>query len=99
MAEILNLPWVADPHKALDEQPNPFLIEKLEELLACARRGHIVGLAYAFERRDTGPGTGWVPGDDADVLMAAICYLQHRYAAGEIGVSTPFELTGPEDSA
>ena len=68
-------------------EPSTQLIEELELLLAEARRGELIGIAYASARESGEPGnpitgTGWVgEAGTRHALGSTIGMLQHRYTA------------------
>lgn len=69
-----------DPRK-----PSADTIEDLERLLADARSGHLVGIAYATVNRDGSQGTGWsgIAGT-RHTVGTAIMMLFHRYSAAMV---------------
>ena len=54
------------------------VIQKLEEALAMAREGKIVGVAVAYVSNDGAVGTGFSRSECAGSLMGAVALLQHR---------------------
>lgn len=70
--------------------PFPDLVEILEGLLALARTGEIVGLAYVTARRDNLAATGWT-GDAGtrNALATGVLCLHHRYGEALLADSAP----------
>ncbi len=63
--------------------PSATVIEDLERLLASARSGRLIGLAYATAHQDGTGATGWSgEAGTRDPLGTSIMMLFHRYAAG-----------------
>jgi hypothetical protein len=81
MADVLDLSGkrVEVPHGLL---PVADIVEKLERLLAQAKRGDIRALGIVAVRAGCTVSTQFSLGPDANnhELMAGITYLQHRYA-------------------
>lgn len=64
------------------------VVERLEELLAQARAGEVRAFGIAIVRPDHHTSTMFAIGPAEMVshqLMAAVTYLQHRYAAHRVG--------------
>lgn len=66
------------PH--LDEGPSDSTIATLEDLLEQAKRGEIVALAYAGVRPNREVFWSWCGEGNANLLMAGLTGLHHRYA-------------------
>lgn len=85
-AEVRAFPGVSDASLALDEQPDASVIAFCEDILERARSGSIQAIAVAMVQPGRVTADAWrraVNGSDcAHELMAAITYLQVRYAAG-----------------
>lgn len=65
--------------------PDAEVIERIEELLERARRGDIVGIAYAVIEQNNGMGTGWCGGHGTrDRIGMAVGILNHRYISAVI---------------
>lgn len=81
-AEVVVLPGVDRPSQTSLDQPVPELIEMLESFLTSARRGELRACAVAAVRSGNVCSEGWKIGRGGYVhtLMAAISYLQQRYA-------------------
>lgn len=72
--------------------PVPEVVDLLCKLLVEAQRGEIRALACALVRFDHETGTMFeVPTNEpiGHEMMAAISYLQHRYAAAKLSCSCP----------
>lgn len=62
-------------------EPNPDIVETLEQLLADAKSGDLRAIAYATCRIGNVTGTGWEGSDGTrNPIAAAIMILGHRYA-------------------
>ena len=62
-------------------EPSAIVIETLERLLADARRGEVIGFAYAIVRPNGEQATGWDgEGGSRHTVASAIMMLNHRYA-------------------
>lgn len=72
------------------------VVEKLEELLADAKRGDIRAIGVAIVRPGYNTSTMYAV-DPAEPcsheLMAAISYLQHRYAAHKVESAEPADTS------
>jgi hypothetical protein len=71
----------ATPHGMVNEE----LIQMLEGLMARAKSGEIVGLAYAYTDGDDVCGNGWESGSHNIKLAASVGILFHAFNAGFIG--------------
>lgn len=61
-------------------KPVEILVECLEDLLARAQAGEIIGFAYAVTEPAGATATGWRGADGTrHPLCSAIAVLQHRY--------------------
>lgn len=71
-------------------ESNAEIVEELERLLDEAKRGEIIGLAFALERPGSYTAHGWKrsPLGNGHVMCAAIRYLDHRFTAGMVEGST-----------
>lgn len=60
--------------------PDQDTIDKLEELLAQAKRGELSGIAYAMLRPNGAIGTGWVGEKrSGNSMLGAVAALHVRY--------------------
>lgn len=83
-AEIKTMPGVQRDLPAR-MQPDPVMIDRLERALAHARAGTLRAFAIAMVMSDGTTADGWTVAESADdqdhLLVASVCYLQHRLAA------------------
>lgn len=65
------------------EEPVPDVVDQLCDLLIRAQKGEIRAIGFAIVQRDNVVSTAYATGSDATdhELMAAITYLQFRFAA------------------
>lgn len=62
-------------------QPDPDIIERIEELLEEAKAGEISGIAYAVHTPGDDKKTGWIGQQGtSDAIHAAITLLAHTYS-------------------
>lgn len=96
------LPHVTDFARALDEQPDPDIIEKLEQALAWAKAGQLRAVGLALVRRtDDGKlrPTHWFSQSTCDHrLVVSAMYLQQRLMQTMLDTSAPVD-TPPAESA
>ena len=65
----------------LEHEPDPDVVEKMEELLADAREGKIRGIAYVLVRTNGIVTNGWVHGEGkGHNLSTGILCLTHDFA-------------------
>jgi hypothetical protein len=65
---------------SLSRTTDPAIIAELENILAQAKKGHIVSFAIAVECEDRAIGTQWCVGEDGEHwrLLGALSQLMHR---------------------
>lgn len=84
-ADIRVFPGTSDLAKAPDEQPDAAVIAFCEDLVVRAKAGTIRSIAVAMVQPGRLTADGWRRAengaDSCHELMAAITYLQARYAA------------------
>lgn len=84
MAEIVDLSGKPVDIEPGERPPAPGVVARLQELVERAKRGHIRAFAIALVHDDQRTGTMYEISETEPYghqLMAAICYLQYRYAA------------------
>lgn len=64
--------------KTRPQQIQDDVIDKLENALAQARRGEIIGVAIAATSPDGAISVGYSQSDDIGRILGAVTYLQHR---------------------
>ncbi len=101
MADILAMPGCGplEPTAALG--PVDGVVEKLEELLAEAKRGEVRAIGFAVVRTGNVAGTGFAIDPDegaSHILTAATAYLHARYVAHKLAQSEDHAET-PDEGA
>ena len=94
MGDVRALPWVTDCSKDIDSQPNLDLIIELESLLAMAKKGDLVGLAYVMQHKDDAHGWGWISNDTMG-LIYAVTLLEYRMKEAEVEKGFNYNLPEP----
>ena len=69
-------------------EPSADIVERLQTLLAQAKKGEIIGIAYVVMAPSRAKRTGWVAGGICDNhdLVAGISILQHEFLCSETGI-------------
>lgn len=66
-------------------EPDPEIVERLEQLLELAKAGELTAIAYTCCHVDQTFGTGWIGGHGTrDKLNLGITVLGHRYTEAVI---------------
>jgi hypothetical protein len=94
VGDVRALPWITDPSKTLDAQPNIALIAELEGMLAMAKAGDLMGIAYATDHADGSYGWGWCS-EDITGLVGGVAMLDFRIKSRESEKRTEFEFEAP----
>lgn len=94
MGDVRALPWITDPSKPLNSQPDLALIAELSSLLQMAKDGELIGIAYAMQFAGGGYGWGW-HGDDNHGLIGGVSMLDHRLKESEAGLRQEMDLPEP----
>lgn len=85
-SNVRAFPGVTDAARPQDAQPDPEIIAFCEDLVERAKRGDIRAIAVAMVKPGRLTADGWrrtyQGADCCHELMAAITYLQHRFANG-----------------
>lgn len=94
MGDVRALPWITDPSKTLDRQPDLALIAELEGLVRMAKIGDLRGIAYATAHQDGAYGWGWHSAN-LHGMIGCVSLLDHRLKEREVEKRLDMDMPEP----